>query len=117
MAAQVAIQKSNWSDALDDIRRAQTAAGKTDKDEYNIDALLAYVLYRQNKYEQAAAVYERLLESPLMPAAQISERTKAIAELHFKMGNYPRAEKWAKSFLDWHPASRKLPKCSGMLIS
>lgn len=113
MAAQVAIQKSNWSDALADIRRAQTAADKTDKGQYNIDALLAYVLYRQNKYEQAAVVYERLLKSPLMPAAQISERTKAIAELYFKMGNYPRAEKWAKTFLDWHPGQPQIAEMLG----
>jgi tetratricopeptide (TPR) repeat protein len=75
----------------------------TAKDEYNIDALLGYVLYRQNKYKQAAAVYERLLESPLMPTAQVSERTKAIAEMYFKMGDYPRAAKWAKAFLGQHP--------------
>jgi tetratricopeptide (TPR) repeat protein len=112
MAAQEAIQKNNWEIALNSIRQAQTVANRTNKDEYNIDALLAYVLYRQNKYEQAAEVYERLLESPLMPVAQMSDRTKAIAEMYYKMGNYPKAAKWAKTFLDWHPDQ---PQVSEML--
>ncbi len=56
MAAEEATRKRNWQAALDDIRQAQSTANKTDKDEYNIDDLLAYVLYRQNKYDQAADV-------------------------------------------------------------
>ncbi len=112
MAAQVAIQKNHWDAALESIKQAQAAARLTAKDEYNIDALLGYVLYRQNKYKQAAAVYERLLESPLVPAAQVSERTKAIAEMYFKMGEYPRAAKWAKAFLGRHPDA---PQVAAML--
>jgi tetratricopeptide (TPR) repeat protein len=103
IAAQVAIRQNHWDAALESIRQAQTAAHLTAKDKYNIDALLGYVLYRQNKYKQAAAVYERLVESPLMPTAQVSERTKAIAEMYFKMGDYPRTAKWAKAFLGRHP--------------
>ncbi len=94
-----AIRKKNWDAALADIKQAQTAAHKTDKDEYNIDDLLGYVLYRQNKYEQAALVYERLLESPLIPAQQASELGKSIAEMYFRLGSYPKAAKWADKYL------------------
>jgi hypothetical protein len=58
MSAQVAIQENHWDAALDSTKQAQAAAHLTAKDEYNIDALLACVLYRQNKCKQAAAVYE-----------------------------------------------------------
>jgi tetratricopeptide (TPR) repeat protein len=113
LATQVAIQKSDWGNALDDIRRAQTAANKTDKDEYNIDSLLSYVLYRQNKYEQAAAVYERLLDSPLMPAAQRGELTKGIAEMYFRLGNYPEAARWARTCLEWHTDQPRVAEMLG----
>lgn len=99
-AAQEAIRKNDWSSALDNIKQAQSAANKTVKDNYNIDEFLAYVLYRQNKYGEAAAVYERLLDSPLMPAKQVDERTKAVAEMYFRLGDYPKAAKWAERFLE-----------------
>ena len=111
--AQEQIRRRNWSAALDDIKQAQMAPNKTAKDEYCIDDLLAYVLYRQNNYPQSVVVYERLLESPLMPADQIEERTRAIAEMHFRLGNYPKAAKWAKRYLERHPDQSEIAEILG----
>ncbi len=113
MAAREAIRTNHWDVALNSIRQAQTVADRTNKDEYNIDALLAYVLYRQNKYAQAAEVYERLLESPLAPVAQMSDGTEAMAEMYYKLGNYPKAAKWAKTFLDLHPDELQMSELLG----
>ena len=111
-AAQEAIRKRRWSAALGAITRAQDVPDKTVLDDYDIDELLAYTLYRQNRYAQAAPVYERLLASPLMPASQIAERTEAVAEMYFRLGNYPKAVQWARAFLERHPDGAEM---SGML--
>ena len=98
-AAQLAIRRMNWPVALDDLEQAQATKNKTPQAEYTVDDLLAYVLYRQNKYAEAAEAYERLLQSPLMPAAEINGRMKTIAELYYRLGNYLKAVYWAKKCL------------------
>jgi tetratricopeptide (TPR) repeat protein len=113
MNAQADIRKENWNAAFEDIKQAQSAVNKTTKDEYHIDELFAYVLYRQNKYTQAAAVYERLLASPLMPAEQVDERTKAIAEMYFRTGNYSKAARWAEKYLERHPGQPDIAEMLG----
>jgi tetratricopeptide (TPR) repeat protein len=93
----------DWRAALDDIRAAQAIRDPTAPDEYAINELLAYVLYRQNKYDQSAAIDERLLQSPLLSRAEIDERTKTVAALWFRIGDYSKAAYWAKQYLERHP--------------
>ena len=102
-SARGAIGKLDWSAALDDIRAAQALGDPTAQDDYAINELLAYVLYRQNKYDESAAIGERLLQSPLLSRAEIDERTKTIAALWFRVGDYSRAAYWAKQYLEAHP--------------
>jgi tetratricopeptide (TPR) repeat protein len=102
-SARRAIRQMDWSAALDDIRAAQALRDPTARDEYAINELLAYVLCRQNKYDESAAIDERLLQSPLLSRAEIDERTKTMAALWFRVGDYSRAAYWAKQYLETHP--------------
>ncbi|HTV98388.1 MAG TPA: hypothetical protein VME42_20525 [Steroidobacteraceae bacterium] len=113
IAAQQAIRKKDWDAALADIEQAQGAAHKTDKDEYDIDDLLAYVLYRQNKYQQAIAAYEHLLESPLIPERQAAELGKTIPEMYFRLGDYQKAAQWAGKYLERHPDQQDMRNILG----
>ena len=107
-AAQEAIRTRHWGAALAAIKAAQGVSHKTAMDEYDIDELLAYTLYRQNKYAQAVIVFERLLGSPLMPATQRAERTEAVAEMYFRLGNYAKAARWAGEFLQRHSGNAEM---------
>src|SRR5215471_769274 len=102
-AAQDAIKRKQWQSALEQIKQAQAVDKKTTQDEYSIDKLLAYVLYEEKNYREAATVYERLIASPLIPASEADTSMKAVAEMHYRSANYPEAIKWSKKYLEKHP--------------
>jgi tetratricopeptide (TPR) repeat protein len=102
-AAQEAMQKKQWDTALTKIKEAAAAEKKTPFEAYQIDEFMGYVLIQQKKFGEAAPVFERLLNSGLMPADQVDERTKTVAQLYFQIKDYNKASTWAKKWLEKHP--------------
>jgi tetratricopeptide (TPR) repeat protein len=102
-AAQDATKKGQWNVAMEKIKEAQAQSGKTAYDEYQIDNFLAYVLFSQKKMGEAAVVYERLLNSGQMPAAEVDTRTKSLAQMYFQLKQYDKAAKYAKQLYDKNP--------------
>ena len=102
-AAQEAMQKKQWDTALTEIKKAQAVEKKTPFEAYQIDEFMGYVLIQQKKFGEAAPVFERMLNSGLMPAEQVDERTKTVAQLYFQMKDYNKAATWAKKWLEKHP--------------
>jgi len=101
--AQTAIQAKQWDKALAEIKKAQAVEKKTPFEAYQIDEFLAYVLIQQKKYNEATAVYERMLNSGFVPEAQRDERMKTLATLAFGTKDYKRALDWAKKSLERQP--------------
>lgn len=101
--AQEAIQAKQWDTALAEIKKAQAVEKKTPFEAYQIDEFLSYVLIQQRKYGEAATVYERSLNSGLVPNDQVNERTKTLATLYFQTKNYRKALDWAKKSLERQP--------------
>ncbi|HEY8540312.1 MAG TPA: tetratricopeptide repeat protein [Steroidobacteraceae bacterium] len=102
-AAQDATKKGQWNVALEKIKEAQAQSGKTAYDEYQIDNFLAYVLYSQKKIGEAAVVYERMLNSGMMPANEVETRTKSLAQMFFTLKQYDKAIKYSKQLYDKNP--------------
>lgn len=102
-AAQEAMQKKQWDTALTHIKEAAAVEKKTPFEAYQIDEFMGYVLIQQKKFGAAAPVFERMLNSGLMPADQVDERTKTVAQLYFQVKDYKKAAQWAKTWLDKHP--------------
>ena len=102
-AAQEAMQKKQWDTALTNIREAAAVDKKTPFEAYQIDEFMGYVLIQQKKFGEAAPVFERMLNSGLMPADQVDERTKTVAQLYFQVKEYNKAAQWAKKWLEKHP--------------
>lgn len=102
-AAQDAIKGKQWNVALDRLKEAQAVPNKKPHEQYAIDQLSAYVLYTQKRYGEAAATYERMIESGQMPAGDVPERTKAVAQMYFQLKDYDKSIKWAKSSLEKNP--------------
>ena len=107
-AAQEAMQKKQWDTALTEIKKAQAVEKKTPFEAYQIDEFMGYVLIQQKKFGEAAPVFERMLNSGLMPAEQVDERTKTVAQLYFQMKDYNKASVWSKKWLEKHPGTEDM---------
>ena len=101
--AQEAMKNKQWDAALAAIKQAQASEKKTPFEAYQIDEFLSYVLVQQKKFTEATPVFERMLNSGFMPADQVDERTKTVAQLHFQNKDYKKAVEWGKKYLDKHP--------------
>lgn len=102
-AAQKAMQAKQWDNALAELKKAQAIEKRTPVEDYQIDEFLGYILLQQKKYQQAAVVFERMLNSGLVPPDQVDERTKAVAQMYFQEKDYKKSIEWAKKWLDKHP--------------
>lgn len=102
-AAQEAMQKKQWDVALTEIKKAAAVEKKTPFEAYQIDEFTGFVLIQQKKFGEAAPVFERMLNSGLMPPDQVDERTKTVAQLYFQIKDYTKAAQWSKKWLEKHP--------------
>lgn len=102
-AAQKAMQAKQWDTALGELKKAQAVENKTPVESYQIDEFLGYILLQKKQYNEAAAVFERMLNSGQVPADQVDDRTKAVAQMYFQEKEYKKSAQWAKKWLDKHP--------------
>jgi tetratricopeptide (TPR) repeat protein len=96
-AAQEAIQKKKWDQALAKIKEADGISPKTAYDQYKINDMLWYVYLQQGRNADAARVLEGQINSGQMPAGEKAQRSKTLAQLYFRAGNYGRAAQIAKT--------------------
>jgi hypothetical protein len=106
--AQEAIQKRKWDQALSAIKAADGVAGKTAYDQYKINELLWYVYLQQGRNADAARLLEQQMASPFMSAGEKTERTKTLAQLYFRGGNYGKATQYANQYLKAAPGDRDM---------
>lgn len=89
-AAQEAIQKKQWDQALAKIGEAQAVAGRTAFDDYQINEFLGYVYLQQKKFGEAAKVYEAQVASGRTPPDQMQDRLKTLVQLYSVSKTYPK---------------------------
>jgi tetratricopeptide (TPR) repeat protein len=107
-AAQEAVQKKNWNAALSKIKEAQAVTPRTAYDDYMINELLWYVQLQQGRNADAARLLEQQIASGQMPASQKLGRTKTLAQLYFRAGNYGKAIQVANQYLKSAPGDQEL---------
>lgn len=107
-AAQEAIGKKRWDQALAKIREADATAGKTAFDQYKINELLWYVYLQQGRNADAAKVLEGQIASAQMPANEKVQRTKTLAQLYARAGNYGKAAQAAQQYLKSVPGDKDI---------
>lgn len=100
-AAQEAIQKKQWDQALEKVAEADAVSGKTAFDQFQINEFKAYVLLQQRKYADVARLYEASLASGKLPPEQVDDRLKTIVQLNTATKNYPKVmeygDRWIKA--------------------
>jgi tetratricopeptide (TPR) repeat protein len=89
-AAQEAIEKKQWDQALAKINEAKGVAGRTAFDDYQINEFLGYVYLQQKKFGDAAKVYEEQVASGRTPPDQMQDRLKTLTQLYTVSKNYPK---------------------------
>lgn len=105
-AAQEAIQKKNWNLALKKINEAQAVQPRTAYEDYKINELLWYVYLQQGRNADAARVLEQQIASGQMSANERVQRTKTLAQLYFRAGNYPKAIQVGNQYLKSVPGDQ-----------
>jgi tetratricopeptide (TPR) repeat protein len=107
-AAQEAIQKKRWDQALAKIKEADAAPGKTAFDQYKINEMLWYVYLQQGRNADAARVLEGQIASGQMPAGEKVQRTKTLAQLYARAGSYGKAASTAQQYLKSVPGDKDM---------
>jgi tetratricopeptide (TPR) repeat protein len=107
-AAQDAIAKKRWDQALAKIKEADAAPGKTAFDQYKINEMLWYVYLQQGRNADAARVLEGQLASGQMPASEKVQRTKTLAQLYARAGSYGKAASTAQQYLKSVPGDKDM---------
>jgi len=107
-AAQEAMKKKQWDEAIAKIKEAQALDKKTPYEEHQIDEFLGYIYLQQKKYSDAEPVYERTLDSGLLPPEQVDERVKMLAQLNLQLQRYSKAIEFIKRYLKSHPGEVEL---------
>jgi len=100
-AAQDAIKKKKWADALAEIRKAQAVPTKTAFEEYTINELLGYTLWQSGDTAGAARAYEQNLSSA--PANEVPARVKTLAQLNSTAKNVPKAIEYGNRWIKASP--------------
>lgn len=106
--AQEAMKNKQWDAALAAINQAKASEKKTPFEAYQIDEFLGYVLIQQKKFGEAAPVFERMLNSGFVPAEQVDDRTKTVAQLYFQVKEYKKSAEWSKKWLEKHPGDEAI---------
>jgi hypothetical protein len=104
--AQEAIQKKKWDQALTAIKAADAVSPKTAFDQYKINELLWYVYLQQGRNADAARLLEQQMASGQMPAGEKVQRTKTLAQLYFRAGNFGKAIQYANQYLKSAPGDQ-----------
>jgi tetratricopeptide (TPR) repeat protein len=107
-AAQEAVQKKNWNGALAKIKEAQAVQPRTSFEDYKINELLWYVYLQQGRNADAARLLEQQIASGQMPAGERVQRTKTVAQLYFRAGNYSKAAQAANQYLKSAPNDQEV---------
>jgi tetratricopeptide (TPR) repeat protein len=89
-AAQEAIAKKQYDQALAKLDEADAMGGKSAYDQFIINEFRGSVYLPQRKYAEAARVYEANLASGKMPPEDVNSRLKVLVQLHTATKNYPR---------------------------
>ena len=107
-AAQDAMKAKNWAEALAKTKEAQAIEGKTPFEEYQINEFLGFILINQKDYAGASAAFEKNVNSGQVPAAELNNKLKTLAQLTFQTKQYPKAIDYTGRYLKAVPGETEM---------
>ncbi|MEQ1802264.1 MAG: hypothetical protein ABL989_10105 [Gammaproteobacteria bacterium] len=77
-------KKGQYGPALAKLKAADAVSGKTAFEQFKITETYGFIYSQQRNYAAAAAAFEKSLNSGQLPAGQVNERLKQLAQLNFQ---------------------------------
>lgn len=77
-------KKGQYAQALTKLKAADAVSGKTAFEQFKINETYGFIYTQQRNYAAAAAAFEKSLNSGQLPAGQVNERLKQLAQLNFQ---------------------------------
>lgn len=108
-------QAKQWDQALTKLREADAVPEKTAFDQFKINEIYAWVYISQKKYGEAAGIYEKLLDSGFVSAADADQYTKQIAQMYLQTKNNAKAMEYLQRWLKAHPGDADMTAILGQL--
>ncbi len=112
-AAQDDLQKKDYSGALAKLQEANSMPKKTPYEQHLIYEMEGYAYVRTHQYAQAAKALEPGLTDGFLDAAQIPQRTVALAQLNYQLKNYDKAIEYGTQAIDKGYADAQMPTLVG----
>ncbi|MGC3982498.1 MAG: tetratricopeptide repeat protein [Steroidobacteraceae bacterium] len=113
--AQQAAGSKQWDQVLSKIREAEAVTDKTPFEQFKINEFAAWAYTNQKKYGEAAAVYEKMLDSGFWSAAEVDQYTKQIAQMYLQVKNNTKAAEYIQRWLKAHPNDADMTAVLGQL--
>ncbi|NJO12659.1 MAG: tetratricopeptide repeat protein [Gammaproteobacteria bacterium] len=98
-AAQEALSKEQWDEAMVKIREAQAIEERSPYDDFQINEFLAFASIKKGDYATAATALESVLDSGFLAEELVNDRTKQLAQLNFQIKSYPKAIEFGKRWM------------------
>ncbi|MBL8200824.1 MAG: hypothetical protein JNK40_07620 [Chromatiales bacterium] len=73
-----------YAEAEVQLQAADAVPDKTPFEQFQVDELMGFVSIKQQKYNAAAAAYDRGLASGLLPPEQVNDRLRLLAQLYLQ---------------------------------
>jgi len=77
-------KKGQYAQALTKLKAADAVSGKTAFEQFKINETYGFIYSQQRNYAQAAVYFEKSLNSGQLPAGQVNDRLKQLAQLNFQ---------------------------------
>jgi tetratricopeptide (TPR) repeat protein len=108
-------QSKQWDQALTKLREADAVSDKTPFEQFKINEIFAWVYTSQKKYGEAAAIYEKLIDSPFVSPTEADQYTKNVAQMYLQTNNNTKAMDYLQRWLKAHPGDADMTAIFGQL--
>src|SRR3984885_14634281 len=89
--AQEDVTNKRYAEAITKLKDAESIAGKTPYDQHLINEMLTFSYIKTQNYTEAAKTMEAEIDDGFVPAADMNQKVKALAELNYQIKNYDKA--------------------------
>jgi tetratricopeptide (TPR) repeat protein len=111
--AQDALKAKKYAEAIAKLKEAEGTAGKTAYDQYLINDMLTFAFIRTNDYANASKTLEGEIDSGFVPAAEVGQKIRGLAEIYYQLKNYDKAIEFGTRAIKEGHADDELRKLVG----
>ena len=101
-------QAKRWGDAVTALRAAEAVADKTPFEQHKINEIYSWVYVSQKKYGDAAAYYEKMINSGFLSPQEVDTNIKTVTQLYMAVNDNAKAMEYLQRWLSAHPNDKDM---------